>query len=53
MNLRQSLLRGREKVKAEWLLLSLALNILKLHHKIQSDRLGTGLIISKALSAGL
>ena len=53
MNFRQFLLRGREKVKAEWLLLSLALNILKLHHKIQNDRLGTGLIIPEDFPAGL
>jgi hypothetical protein len=53
MNFRQFLLRGREKVKAEWLLLSLALNILKLHHKIQNERLGTGLIIPEDFPAGL
>ena len=53
MNFRQFLLRGREKVKAEWLLLSLALNILKLHHKIQKGRLGTDLIFPKAFPAGL
>ena len=33
MNFRQFLLWGREKVEAEWLLLSLALNSLKFHHK--------------------
>ena len=53
LNFRQFLLRGIEKVKAEWLLLSLALNILKLHHKIQNGRLGTGLMIPKDFPAGL
>ena len=53
MNFRRFLLRGREKVKAEWLLLSLALNILKLHHKIQNGRLGKGLIIPEDFPAGL
>ena len=50
---RRFLLRGKEKVKAEWLLFSLALNILKLHHKIQNDRLGTGLMIPRDFPAGL
>ena len=53
LNFRQFLLRGKEKVKAEWLLFSLALNILKLHHKIQNDRLGTGLMVPKDFPAGL
>ena len=50
---RRFLLRGKEKVKAEWLLFSLALNILKLHHKIQNDRLETGLLIPRDFPAGL
>ena len=53
LNFRQFLLRGKEKVEAEWLLFSLALNILKLHHKIQNNRLGTGLIIPEAFPAAL
>ncbi|MBQ9256015.1 MAG: transposase [Acidaminococcaceae bacterium] len=53
MNFRQFLLRGREKTKAEWLLLFLELNMLKLHHKIQNERLGTDLIIPKDFLAGL
>lgn len=50
---RRFLLRGKEKVKAEWLLFSLALNILKLHHKIQNDRLGTGLLVPRDFPSGL
>ena len=53
LDFRQFLLRGKEKVKAEWLLFSLALNILKLHHKIQNKRLGTTLFIPKDFPAGL
>ena len=53
LDFRQFLLRGKEKVKAEWLLFSLALNILKLHHKIQNERLGTALLIPKDFPAGL
>jgi hypothetical protein len=53
MNFRQFMLRGKERVKAEWLLLSLALNILKPHNKIQNDRLGTSLIVPKTFVAGL
>jgi len=53
MNFRQFLLRGIKKVKAEWLLFSLALNLLKLHHKIQNDRLGTTLIVPKDFPTGL
>jgi len=53
LDFRRFLLRGKEKVKAEWLLFSLALNILKLHHKIQNDRLGTGLMIPRDFPAGL
>lgn len=53
LNFRRFLLRSREKVKAEWLIFSLALNILKLHHKIQNNRLGTGLVIPRNFPAGL
>ena len=53
LDFRRFLLRGKEKVKAEWLLFSLALNILKLHHKIQNDRLGTSLMIPRDFPAGL
>ena len=53
MNFRRFLLRGSAKVEVEWTLLSLAYNILKLHNKIQNDRLGTGLVIPKGYPAGL
>jgi len=42
MDFRRFLTRGKKKVEAEWLLLTLAINILKLHFKIQKGRLGTG-----------
>lgn len=53
MNFRRFLLRGAVKVDVEWTLLSLAYNILKLHHKHQTNRLGTGLVIPKGFPAGL
>ena len=53
MNFRRFLLRGSVKVHAEWLLYSLALNILRLHHKIQNNRLGSGLVVPNAIPAGL
>jgi hypothetical protein len=40
-------------VEVEWTLLSIAYNVLKLHHKLQKGRLGTGLVIPKAYPAGL
>lgn len=53
MNFRRFLLRSSAKVEVEWTLLSLAYNLLKLHHKLQNGRLGTGLIRPKAFPAGL
>ena len=53
LGLRRFLLRGRVKVAAEWLLFSLALNILRLHYKIQNGRLGSGLVLPIAFPAGL
>lgn len=53
LDFRRFLLRGNTKVAAEWLLFSLALNILHLHHKIQNDRLGSGLKIPSSFPAGL
>jgi hypothetical protein len=53
MNFRRFLLRGAVKVEVEWTLLSIAYNILKLHHKLQKGRLGTGLVIPKGYPAGL
>lgn len=53
MSFRRFLLRGSVKVEVEWTLLSLAYNILKLHHKLKTNRLGTGLVIPKGFPAGL
>lgn len=53
MDFRRFLLRGTVKVAVEWALLSLAYNILKLHHKLQDSRLGTGLVIPASFPAGL
>ena len=53
LDFRRFLLRGNVKVAAEWLLLSLALNILKLHHKIQNKRMGNGLVVPEHFPAGL
>ena len=53
MGFRRFLLRGAVKVEVEWMLLSLAYNILKLHHKMQKGRLGTGLMVPKRFPAGL
>jgi hypothetical protein len=53
MNFRRFLLRGAVKVEVEWTLLSLAYNMLKMHHKIQKGRLGTGLVIPKGYPVGL
>ena len=53
LDFRRFLLRGNTKVAAEWLLFSLALNILHLHHKIQNRRLESGLKIPSSFPAGL
>ena len=53
LDFRRFLLRGKVKVAAEWLLFSLALNILRLHHKIQNGRLGSGIVVPKSFPAGL
>ena len=53
MGFRRFLLRSAVKVEVEWTLLSLACNVLKLHHKIQKRRLGTGLVVPKGFPAGL
>ena len=47
MNFRRFLTRGKANVTVEWNLVSMAYNILKLHHKIQKGRLGTHLIKPK------
>jgi len=48
MNFRRFMMRGKKNVNVEWHLVSMAYNILKLHHKIQSGRLGTHLVVPKA-----
>ena len=53
LNYRRFLCRGAPKVSAEWSLLSIAANILKLHYKLKNDRLGTGLVIPKNFSAAM
>ena len=53
LDFRRFLLRGNVKVAAEWLLFSLALNVLRLHYKIQNGRLGSGLIVPSSFPAGL
>ena len=45
MNFRRFLLRGNAKVDAEWTLLSMAYNILKLFHKATTKRLGSHLVL--------
>ena len=53
LDYRRFLCRGTPKVSAEWSLLAIAADILKLHHKLKNDRLGTGLVIPKGFPAGL
>jgi hypothetical protein len=48
MNFRRFMMRGKKNVNAEWHLVSMAYNILKLHYKIQNGRLGRHLIVPKA-----
>lgn len=48
MNFRRFMTRGSRNVAVEWNLLSIAYNLLKLHHKIQTGRLGTHLVVPKA-----
>lgn len=43
LEFRRFMLRGIKKVGAEWTLLAMAFNVLKLHHKTQSGRLGVHL----------
>ena len=47
LDFRKFLLRGTENISAECFLMAIAHNILKLHHKIQKDRLGSHLIVPK------
>ena len=48
MNFRRFMMRGQKNVTVEWHLLSMAYNVLKLHHKIQTNRLGSHLVVPKA-----
>ena len=48
MNFRRFMMRGKKNVNMEWHLVSMAYNILKLHYKIQTGRLGTHLVVPKA-----
>ena len=43
MNFHRFLTRGKVNVMVEWYLVSMAYNVLKLHHKIQTGRLGNHL----------
>ena len=47
LQFRRFMLRGTEKVGAEWSLLAMAYNILRMHHKAQNERLGTHLFAMK------
>lgn len=47
MNFRRFMMRGRRTVSVEWHLISMACNIMKLHHKIQTGRLGSHLVVPK------
>ena len=53
MGFRRFMLRSSVKVEVEWMLLSLAYNLLKLHHKTQKQRLGTGLVVPAGFPVGL
>ena len=48
MNFRRFLTRGNANITVEWYLVSMAFNILKLHHKIQTGRLGNHLFVPAA-----
>ena len=45
MNFRRFLTRGNSNVMVEWYLVSMAYNLLKLHHKAQTGRLGMHLVV--------
>ena len=47
LDFRKFLLRGIGNVSTECFLIAIAHNVLKLHHKIQKDRLGSHLIVPK------
>lgn len=45
MNFHRFLTRGKVNVMVEWYLVSMAYNLLKLHHKVQTGRLGKHLVV--------
>ena len=47
LDFRRFLLRGIGNVSTECFLIAIAHNVLKLHHKIQKDRLGNHIIVPK------
>ena len=47
LDFRKFLMRGIGNVSTECFLIAIAHNVLKLHHKIQKDRLGSHLIVPK------
>ena len=53
MHFRRFLLRSTVKVDAEWTVLSMAYNILKLFYKYRSGRLGTHLVVPESFPQGL
>ena len=53
MSLRRFLLRSTIKVDAEWTVLSMAYDILKLYPKYRTGRLGTHLVVPDSFSQGL
>ena len=53
MGFHRFMLRSSVKVETEWTLLSLAYNLLKLHHKTQKQRLGIGLVVPVGFPLGL
>ncbi|WP_367272312.1 transposase [uncultured Dysosmobacter sp.] len=40
LNFRRFHLRGKMKVGTEWILLAMAYNVLRMHHKAQNGRVG-------------
>ena len=53
MHFRRFLLRGNVKVDAEWTVISMAYDILKLYYKYRSGRLGTHLVVPEGFPQGL
>ena len=47
MNFRRFMTRGKKNVSTERFLISMAYNLLKLHHKAQTGRLGSHLVVPK------